>query len=305
MPVSHTQKPQNPIMLSRQSCHHPISSFTMKKLLRFLAILSLAMAFACSAKQDNASFTTDMSAEMDQAGAERESQDLPPQPPEAEPQNSPQPIERKIIKEGSITFETEDLQATRQLITTAVAESGGYLAQDNAYNEYDRIQHQLILRIPAGQFDTLLNKISASAKKLDSKNISAQDVTEEFIDVQARLKTKKELETRYLELLKQAKKVDEILNIEREIGTLRSDIESIEGRLKYLTDKVSFSTLTVTYYQKTTASFGFGSKFGQALQNGWTNLGWVAIGLTSLWPFFVLGLGLFFVIRGIRRRKKS
>jgi uncharacterized membrane protein YcjF (UPF0283 family) len=104
-------------------------------------------------------------------------------------------------------------------------------------------------------------------------------------------------------LLKQAKKVDEILNIEREIGTLRSDIESIEGRLKYLTDKVSFGTLTVTYYQKITASFGFGSKFNQALRNGWTNLGWVAIGFTSLWPFIVLGLVLFFVIRRMRRRK--
>jgi|APTNR8051073442_1049403.scaffolds.fasta_scaffold00869_6 hypothetical protein len=277
----------------------------MKNFLRFLMLLLLIMAFACSnAKQDNGSAVSFMETEMDQSGAERSRQEPPPPPqPGEEAQNSSKPVERKIIKEGSITFETDDLQATRQLILTAVAESGGYLAQDNAYNEYDRIQHQLVLRIPADKFDSLLNKISASAKKLDSKNISAQDVTEEFIDVQARLKTKKELEKRYLELLKQAKKVDEILNIEREIGTLRSDIESIEGRLKYLTDKVSFGTLTVTYYQKITASFGFGSKFNQALRNGWTNLGWVAIGFTSLWPFIVLGLVLFFVIRRMRRRK--
>ncbi len=279
----------------------------MKNFLQFLTILTLTLAFSCSAKQDNATTAVNfMETEMDQSGGERSRQDPPPQPsPEEASQNSSQPVERKIIKEGSITFETDDLQATRQLILTAVTESGGYLAQDNAYNEYDRIQHQLVLRIPADKFDSLLNKISASAKKLDSKNISAQDVTEEFIDVQTRLKTKKELEKRYLELLKQAKKVDEILNIERELGTLRSDIESIEGRLKYLTDKVSFSTLTVTYYQKTTASFGFGSKFSQALRNGWTNLGWVAIGFTSLWPFIVLGLVLFFVIRRIRRKNRK
>lgn len=280
----------------------------MKNFLRFLTLLPLFLvAFACSnAKQDNGSAVSLMETEaaMDQAPPESRNPPPPP-PPEEESQNSSQPVERKIIKEGSITFETDDLQATRRLILAAVAESGGYLAQDNAYNEYDRIQHQLVLRIPAGKFDTLLNQISASAKKLDSKNISAQDVTEEFIDVQARLKTKKELEKRYLELLKQAQKVDEILNIEREIGTLRSDIESIEGRLKYLTDKVAFGTLTVMYYQKTTASFGFGSKFSQALRNGWTNLGWFAIGLTSLWPFIVLGLVAFFVIRRMRRRKKS
>ncbi|MFM9951353.1 MAG: DUF4349 domain-containing protein, partial [Saprospiraceae bacterium] len=152
----------------------------MKKLLQFLTLLSLIMAFACSnAKQDNGSALSLMETEMDQSGNERSRQDPPPPPqPEEESQNSSEPVERKIIKEGSITFETDDLLATRQLILTAVAESGGYLAQDNAYNEYDRIQHQLVLRIPAGKFDTLLNKISASAKKLDSKNISAQDVTE-------------------------------------------------------------------------------------------------------------------------------
>ena len=279
----------------------------MKHLLQFLTILTLTLSFACSGKQDNASSVAiEM---MDQAGGdERDYKDSPPPPPPPEEPQDPspqQPIERKIIKEGTITFETADVKATRQFITTTVAETGGYISQDNAEAYPDKIQHQLTLRIPADKFEILLDKISASAKKLDSKNINAQDVTEEFIDMQVRLKTKKELEKRYLELLKQAKKVDEILNIEREIGTLRSDIESIEGRLKYLTDRVSLSTLTVVYYQKTTSAFGFGSKFGQALRNGWTNLGWFVIGLTSLWPFILLGLVLFFVVKRVRLRKKA
>ncbi len=271
---------------------------TMKQLLQILIMLALTAVFACNAKQEYQGYAAE-SAAGDASSRDAERAESRPE----EEQASDAEIERKIIKEGAITFETADVKATRQFILAAVAESGGYLAQDNAYDYDDKLQHQLILRVPADKFDQLLDKISASAKKLDSKNISAQDVTEEFIDVQARLKTKKELEARYLELLKQAKKVDEILNIEREIGTLRSDIESIEGRLKYLSDKVSFGTLTVTYYQKTTASFGFGSKFSQALRNGWTNLGWFAIGLTSLWPFLLLGLGVFIVLRRARRKK--
>ena len=73
--------------------------------------------------------------------------------------------------------------------------------------------------------------------------IDSQDVTEEYIDITARLKTKKELEARYLELLKKANKVEEIVSIEKEIGNLRSDIESIEGRLRYINNAVAYSTL--------------------------------------------------------------
>ncbi|MDR2691715.1 MAG: DUF4349 domain-containing protein [Dysgonamonadaceae bacterium] len=111
------------------------------------------------------------------------------------------------------------------------------------------------------KFELLLDRIAQNAKKLDSKNITVSDLTEEFIDIEARIKTKKELENRYKELLKQANKVEEIVAIEKEIGNLRTDIESIEGRLKYLKDKVSYSTLNVVFYERTSSPFGFNSKF--------------------------------------------
>jgi len=212
--------------------------------------------------------------------------------------------DRKITKQGDIRFQTGDASQTKLLITKTILESGGYIAQEETFNYDDRDEYRIEIRVPADKFDPLLSKISESAEKLDSKNISAMDVTEEFIDISARLKTKKELEERYKALLKQATKVEEILAIEKEAGQLRSDIESIEGRLNYLKDRISLSTLTVTYYQKGNTAFGLSSKLKNGIQGGWNNLLWFFVGLTHMWPFvLIIAAAIFFFIRQRRKRK--
>ena len=129
-------------------------------------------------------------------------------------------------------------------------------------------------------------------------------MTEEFLDVEARLKNKKELEARYQEILKQAKNVKEILEIERELNTLRSDIESMEGRLKYLQNQVSLSSIQITYYKELTKRTAFGQKFAQGFRSGWTNLIWFLVGLVNIWPFLLLlGLGIFGLKRYLRNKK--
>lgn len=213
----------------------------------------------------------------------------------------PQHEDRKIVKEGDLRFETESTKETRTFVLQIVKESGGYIAKENVYDHKDKVEHQVVIRVPADKFDGLVEKISSFALKIDSKNINALDVTEEFIDVQARLKTKKDLEARYKEILNRANRVDEILNIEREIGKLRSEVESLEGRLNYLKNRVSMSSLSVTYYERTSSPFGFFSKFFRALENGWTYLLWFIIILTSLWPFILLTLIVLFIVLKVRR----
>ena len=146
-----------------------------------------------------------------------------------------------------------------------------------------------------------MKQLEGLAEKVDAKNINTQDVTEEFIDVEARLKTKKELEARYLELLKQAKTVADIVSIEGQIANVRAEIESMEGRLKYLNNQVSFSTLSVSYYQESAAGYGFGSKLLNSLKSGWFNLVDFLFWLLRLWPF-VLGITAV-AIWWVRRRR--
>jgi hypothetical protein len=74
-------------------------------------------------------------------------------------------------------------------------------------------------------------------------------------------------------MLKQAKTVADIVSIEGQIANVRAEVESMEGRLKYLSNQVSFSTLNVSYYQESAAGYGFGSKFIGSLKSGWFNVG--------------------------------
>jgi len=211
---------------------------------------------------------------------------------------------RMLIRNGRLEFETDDLAKTAENIQKAIRTHGGYLGSEQSYNYDTRQSTTLNVRIPSASFDTFIADISKGVEKFDAKDISARDVTEEFLDVEARLKNKKELEARYQEILKQAKNVKEILEIERELNTLRSDIESMEGRLKYLQNQVSLSSIQITYYKELTKRTAFGQKFAQGFRSGWTNLIWFLVGLVNIWPFLLLlGLGIFGLKRYLRNKK--
>jgi hypothetical protein len=201
-------------------------------------------------------------------------------------------IDRKIIKKGEISFETEDIDKTKSSIVQTVRELSGYIAEDNVVNHSHRIEHWLAIRVPADKFDLLLENISEGVDKFDQKNINTLDVTEEYIDVQSRIKTKKELQTRYTELLQQATNVDEMLTIEREIGKLQTEIESAEGRMRYLNDRIAFSTLAVIFYQTLimpeASKFSFYSEFMTGIKTGWELFLWFIIGLSYLWVYIII-----------------
>ena len=220
------------------------------------------------------------------------------EPPEA-------PIERKLIKEGHVTFETQQVDSTRSRILAAVQVHRGYISSDQSSNYAQRISHTLIIRVPADKFDQLLADIAKGVDHFDDKNISVRDVTEEFLDISARLKTKKELENRYSVLLQKANTVSEILSIEREIGNLRAEIESIEGRLKYLENQVGLSTLHITFYKTLAKQTAFGTKFIEGFRQGWDNLIWFLIGLVNIWPFLLLLPFLIWGIRKLRNRRSA
>lgn len=213
-------------------------------------------------------------------------------------------VERKLIKNGNISFETDDLEATKTNITQLVKNNNGYISSDRK-NEYDeRVNYFLSVRIPAENFDNILTSIETTAKKIDNKEIRISDVTEEFLDVETRLKNKKELENRYLEILKKANSVREILDVERELAKLREEIEATEGRLNYLKNQVGFSTLNINFYKLTSSKTGFGEKISDGFSNGFEYLKSFLLVLISLWPFIILTLVIVFVIRlRIKKRK--
>lgn len=214
-------------------------------------------------------------------------------------------VDRKLIRNGTLEFQTDEVKKTKTEIEKICKELNAYISSESENNLGERLQYNQVIRVPANQFDTLLARLEPLALKIENKNISTEDVTEQFIDVEARLKTKKELEARYREILKLAKTVEEIVSIESQIANVRSEIESMEGRLNFLKNQIAFSTLHVTYYETIGIDFGFASKLVQSLKGGWDNLLAFIIFLVNLWPF-VLGLAaLTFWFWNRRRKRKS
>lgn len=222
-----------------------------------------------------------------------------------DPQNTNVSIERKLIKNGDLLFETSDVKETKKTVEHICKELKAYISNESQNNYEERLQYNQTIRVPADQFDVLIQKLEALAVKVESKNINTQDVTEEFIDVAARLKSKKELESRYREILKQAKTVTDIVSIESQIASVRAEIESMEGRLQYLKNQVAFSTLNLSYYETLGTDFGFANKLVHAIGQGWDNLLSFMITLVKLWPFVILLGGLIWGVKKWKSRKKD
>ena len=213
-------------------------------------------------------------------------------------------IERKLIKTGYLEFEVEDFSEMKKIIHTAVEKNDAYISQEHEYSGYQRVNTSVEIRVPAANFETLLSEVTVGVEDFDTRDIEVSDVTEEFIDLEARIKTKKELEAQYHELLDKAQSVGDILEIEREISYLREEIESLEGRLRYLSKSVSYSTLTILYYKTVPEQNKFGNKFETGFESGWDNLILLFVALTHVWPFILIGIILILIFKLRRKNKK-
>ena len=218
------------------------------------------------------------------------------------------PREAKIIKTANLSFESAKPEETHQRFLTLVSQQKGFIASDNAGKDYNRIYRNMVVRVPTENFQALVTGISEGVPYFDQKTISRQDVTEEFVDLEARLNAKRELEKRYLELLKQARTVKEMLEIERELSTIREEIEAKQGRLKYLQDRVSMSTVSIQFYKYTSetgVTLSYGQKMKNALQGGWDGISVFFLGILYIWPLFVFIIFAVFIIRWIIRRNRK
>lgn len=214
--------------------------------------------------------------------------------------------EQKLIKNGSISFETKSIKDTKAFLQKAILKYKGYISNENIQDYRTNPTEMLVVRIPNTDFDNLINEIGQQVGEFDSKQISIEDVTAEFVDIEARIKNKKQLEAKYQELLAKATNMANILKIEKEISIIREDIEATEGRLSYLSNQVGYSTLNITYYEKkATAGFHFGDKIGDAITDGGMFFLWFLIGLTHLWPMLLAGVIIWYSVYKLIKRRRN
>jgi hypothetical protein len=218
-------------------------------------------------------------------------------------------IPQKIIKEATLRFETNDLEETFNKIQKAIKESGATVQNDAEGKDYNSVFRNITVRIPSRNFDSFIQDISKGVSYFERKEISSQNVTEQYIDLNSRLNTKRKLENRYLQILQKATKISEILEIEKQLSAIREEIEAKEGQLKYLESRVSESTIYIEFYktiaEKESVKTSYGSKIINAIKTGFYEISGFFISLISVWPFILLFLVIAYFIRKRFKRKKT
>jgi Domain of unknown function (DUF4349) len=232
-------------------------------------------------------------------------------------QASAQANDRKIIRDANLTIETDSPTEGLRQITAIAENNGGFIVTSDLKQNDGGGQGRatqtvtVIARVAASRFETALSQIHSFGGRVINEKVSGQDVSEEYLDLEARLRTKKALESQFLEIMKQARKVSDALEVQSQLGEVRTEIERLEGRRRFLENQAALSTITITLQMPqpiiAASTTGFGTTikraFGDAVDTAASIVLFVIQAVIVLVPIAIFfGLPGWLVWRVIRRR---
>jgi hypothetical protein len=193
--------------------------------------------------------------------------------------------EQKVIKTGSLSLTVDDAISSAQNIRTMIEEEKGFV-QTSSINELEDGTHYgyVTVRVPSSAFEESMAALKKMAVVVEAESVSASDITEQYIDLSARLKNAKAQEARYIEILETAKTVDEILQIETALSNTRGYIESLTGQIQYLDSQTEMSSITITLSEEPVVKIG-GKTF-----RPWTSVKQAAQTVVSIAQWLVVAI---------------
>lgn len=240
-------------------------------------------------------------------------------------QASPYQQGRLIIKNGEMTLLVADTDRALDQATSVAVDTGGYIVASRTWLEDGFKNAQMTMGVPVDQFEVAQRRLRGLAVQVLNDTASGQDVSDEFVDLQSRLNNQEATAARIREFLKDAKNVEEALQVNNQLTEVENEIEQIKGRMNYLKDRAAFSTLVVTlnpqrptptptltptptptptpaYWQPGKTVEAAGSALGNLLQGLGDTLIWLGI---VVLPFVIPVLALIAIVVYFRRRNKS
>ena len=179
-----------------------------------------------------------------------------------------QNTETKIIKTAYITIEVKDVTGSVEALKSLVASKNGYVSSSSISEGYNkRLSGTVVLRIPQSEFDTTLTGVKAIGT-VKSVSTQGEDVTEEYVDIQAQKTSYQNQLAQYNEIMKKAVKVSDVIEIQQQIDRVQTTLNQLEGRLKYLNSRIDMSTITVTLQEPEPLGGETGPSFISALNEG-------------------------------------
>ena len=152
---------------------------------------------------------------------------------------------RKILKTADLGLRSKEVRESAARAQQVAATAGGTVLSSQVYSGNDSVTADLVLSVPSEEFETVLDELRGLGQKVTTDSISGQDVTEEYVDLQSRERNLEATEESLLRLYDRAGTVEEALSIQRELTTVRGEIELVQGRIKYLDQRSTYSQITL------------------------------------------------------------
>ena len=217
----------------------------------------------------------------------------------------------KMIKTAECRFQVADMKKSKEAVVSSIKKYSAYIESSNIEYQNPMLEEHLTIRVLNNYFEDLLNEITSQAIYVNYQKVNTDDVSKEFVDLESRLKTKREVQARYEEILrKKTGTLEELLKTEKQIGELQEEIEATVSQINFLGEKVRYSTIKLEIYQiaeqqvaEVKSNSGLPKKFSRAFTSGLAGLTDVLIGLTYLWPFIIIGSSIWYFVWFRRKRR--
>jgi hypothetical protein len=215
------------------------------------------------------------------------------------------PQERVVIYNAQLSLEANDIQGTLQKIRALAEGYGGYVASSSRSTYGVQARADIAIRVPKDKFQAAIQQIETYGQVLD-EGTTSEDITQQYIDLKARLNNMQRQEERLREILDMAKTVDEILRVESELERVRGEIDSLQGQINYLEGNVEMSLISVTLTEPappfTPPGMDWTETLEIAIMGLFTVLRGMIILVVSLIPVIVVSVPIYYLYK---RRKQQ
>lgn len=210
-------------------------------------------------------------------------------------------LNKKLIYKANLNMEVADYGAAQTEVRNMITLAGGYIIEfSENMSEYEQ-GGTFVLKVPASGFSSFLNNLEKVKHEELQRSIQGTDVSEEYVDLESRLKAKQLMETQYIDFMKKATKATDLVQFANQLGEIQEQIEQIKGRMRYIDQNVSFSTVELRLYQTEESLVSvqketkgpLGERASEALKGSLDALSvmfqWLVVFLAAALPVLIVG----------------
>ena len=263
-------------------------------------LIMIGLLFGCSSNQSESADHANMEAAEEESAAVSDG-DMAAQGEDQSAGNqnngnsdaaAAETTERMVMYNARMTLAVENVEETISAIEDKTTEMKGYVVQSSAYEQDDNMYGSVSVRVPSEKLTSFIEDIGDMSEKVIQKSIEGQDVTEEYVDLESRLRAKQAVESRLLDLLNRAETTDDLLKVSEDLARVQEEIEQIKGRKQYLENRTDYAEVSLDIEDASVhvpeiakgEDLQTGSKIKQAFMN---SINWIVSFLSWVFVFFI------------------